>query len=348
MSIREIGHKTAETIYFRFPQNNGLKTTNLSPYDEVFMVDDISEEKYFRTLKGCLDNPSFYFHEFPKIDLGLTSGDHPNLGPSIHNRREPHTYVSPIKTDYEESDIGSVKLFRAAERASTGVLYVPGWSGNDLSLEESFCDELSKSGFDVWLMTIPFQTERTPRGFRSGELYISEQILQTSYNMKHAVIEVRKLTQELKKRYEKVAWFGHSAGGFLTGQADLCGEEVDMNIFCLTGSNVADITWYGAFTKGIKQSLIQRGLDVDDLRKHWMLGDAQNFTGSGGGAKKYGFIISQRDLAIPTRYQIEWKRHIEQRQEDEFPTLEFPAGHGEFRFHTSRIVDWVAGELGGL
>jgi len=189
-------------------------------------------------------------------------------------------------------------------------------------------------GIDVCLLTKPFHQSRTPKGFYSGELFISDNIFLSIMSFRQFVSEILFLIDYFKMKYKYVGLIGMSSGGLQTGIA-LNIAAVDFYFPIITGATLGSITWDGKLTKKVKKDISKKGFDEADLNKVWAILD-QVYLGHHCKAKHIKQFISLYDQVIPLKYQqILWEIY------DKPEKLEMQCAHSTSYFYFSKIIDEI-------
>lgn len=242
-------------------------------------------------------------------------------------------YPSPATTCYEENNTAYFSLF-SNNNSNTLLLFVPGWGRKKLDAESDFCRKLLKHGIDSCLLVKPFHQERTPTGQYSGELFISPYIFMTIMNFRQLVAEIQFLLQHFRERYSKIGIIGMSSGGFQAGLA-LDVVPVDFYFPIITAAKLGSLTWNSIFTKYIKDELISKGIDEEQLNRAWSITD-QLYLGHNCKAKYIKQFISLYDVAVTTKYQYLLNEIYNNPDKSEMK-----CGHSSVIFYFHRIANEI-------
>jgi hypothetical protein len=148
-------------------------------------------------------------------------------------------------------------------------------------------------------------------------------------NFRQFVAEIRFLIHHFRKKYKRIGIIGMSSGGFQAGLT-INVEPVDFYFPIITAAKLGTLTWQSIFTRYIKQELITKGIDEDQLNKAWAITD-QLYLGHNCKAKYIQQFISLYDEAVATKCQYllnDIYHHPD--------TVEMKCGHSSviFYFHT--------------
>ncbi len=290
-----------------------------------------SAQEFFDYSKQFFDAPQLFY----------TEGDRPawsEIKKTYTVEKDFYTryaYPSPFKTTWDENNIAYYDLFSKDKPSETLLLFAPGWARPDLNAEIGFSKKLLQKGIDTCLLTKPFHQARTPKGYYSGELFISDNIFLTIMNFRQFVSEIQFIIDHFKNKYKYIGIIGMSSGGLQSGLT-LNIKEVDFYFPMITGATVGSITWDGKLTKLVKKDIIKKGLDEYDLNKVWAISD-QAYLGHHCKAKHIKQFISLYDQVIPLKYQLVlWEIY------DRPEKFEMQCAHTTSYFYFSRIVEEIS------
>ncbi len=244
-------------------------------------------------------------------------------------------YKSPFQTTWEENNTAYYHKFTNEAKPDTILLFAPGWARPNLRAEKGFCNRLLKNGIDSCLLVKPLHQQRTPKGFYSGELFISGNIFLTIMNFRQFISELQFLVTYFKKEYKYVGLIGMSSGGFQCGLvADI--QEIDFYFPIITGASIGSIIWEGKLTRFIKQDIQKKGIDENNLNKVWGIFDQLNL-GHNCKAKHIKQFISLYDEVVPTKYQYKlWEIYNKPEM------TKMKCAHSSVYFYFDRIANEIA------
>ncbi len=316
--------------------NSHRLLTNKKPCSVIYEDDYFDNVKYspqefFDYSKQFFDAPQLFFSEGDRPEWSGIKKTF-NVEKDFYSR---YSYPSPFKTKWEENNIAYFDLFSNDKQSDTILLFAPGWARPNLNAEIGFSKKLLAKGINACLLTKPFHQARTPKGFYSGELFISDNVFFTIMNFRQFVSEIQFLIDYFKSKYKYIGVIGMSSGGLQTGIA-LNIKEVDFYFPIITGATLGSITWDGKLTKSVKKDIKKKGLDESDLNKVWAISD-QVYLGHHCKAKHIKQFISLYDQVVPFKYQqILWE--IYSRPEK----FEMQCAHSTAYFYFSKIVAEIA------
>lgn len=307
------------------------KNCKLFLENDFFDGKKFTSQEFFDYTKQFFDHPELFYREGEKpLENDIKKVHYDNK-----DSFSCYSYPSPFKTEWQENNTAYFNLFTSKEKSDTILIFAPGWARPNLKAETGLAKKLLSKGIDTCLLIKPFHQQRTPKGFYSGELFISGNVFLTVMNFRQLVAEIQFMIEHFKLQYKYVGLIGMSSGGFQSGLA-LNIKEVDYYFPMITGSDLGGITWEGKLTKYVKKDIKRRGLSKADLSKIWAISD-QTFLGHHCKAKHIKQFISLYDQVIPLKYQKElW--NIYQTPEK----LEMKCAHTSVFFYFSKIVDEIS------
>lgn len=269
---------------------------SVSLADDLFDNKLLSIDEFYNNVQPYFNKPElFYTALTPPAEADIiklsTGTEHETV----------FSYPSPATTSWQENNTAFFKLFSNNKANDTLLLFAPGWARKNLNAESTICRQLLNNSIDSCLLIKPFHQQRTPVNLYSGELFISPHIFLTVMNFRQFVAEIRFLIHYFRKQYRYIGIIGMSSGGLQAGLA-IDVEPVDFYFPIITAARLGTITWQSIFTKYIRRSFVQKGIDEAQLNKGWAITD-QYYLGHNCKAKYIKQFISLYDEAVPTKYQ---------------------------------------------
>lgn len=290
MSLSSILYPLADRLYDRLTIKRDCSVT--LPED-LFDNKPYSIDKFFNFVQPFFDKPELFYTALPASFSDIKK---------IHTANAEMFFSYPASpTKWQENNTAYFKLFSGNSPNNTLLLFAPGWARQNLEFESNICRKFLANGVDTCLLTKPFHQQRTPQGQYSGELFISPHIFFTITNFRQFAAEIIFLLRYFKQHYKYVGIIGMSSGGFQAGLAvDV--EPVDFYFPIITAAKLGSLTWQSIFTRYIKKSFIEKGIDEAQLNKAWAITD-QFYLGHNCKAKYIKQFISLYDEAVATKYQ---------------------------------------------
>ncbi len=178
-----------------------------------------------------------------------------SLKPNIITENYNKTILkSNYPCDYTESQKLPLYLYQSTGSKKL-LLFVHGLGTNNIKYLKWFPKSFSKNGFTSALMVLPYHFERTPKGKKSGEMFldtIDDITLRSRFE--HAVVDTLTSLNYLKNRYPKseVYLMGFSFGGMVSVIASAFVDYIKALSLCVTGGNFYHITWKSFVTKVLR------------------------------------------------------------------------------------------------
>jgi len=256
-----------------------------------------SVDEFFELSCSYFDQPEQFYRlfNFPTPDELKQAGGEEKM------RYKNFLFPSPVTTEWTENNTAHFRLISNDQISDVLLLFAPGWGRSNLNAETEFCSRFLDKGIDTCLLIKPFHQQRTPKGFFSGELFISHNVFLTVKNFQQFVAEIRFLLQHFRTKYKYVGLIGLSSGGFQSGLA-LDTEYADFYFPVITGARLGSIAWNGTLSVFLREQVSQKGLTESDLNKVGAVAD-QYYIGHNCQAKYIKQFLSLYDEVVPTENQ---------------------------------------------
>lgn len=183
-------------------------------------------------------------------------------------------FISPVKTPYPENNYAVYHLFKSQCKTIGSIIFVHGlFDDNKINYNFLFSG-LNKSGFDVYLLILPYHYERKPmRSYFGGEYFWSADILRTKWALLQSVEDFITLFRYLiYNTHEPVYLVGFSMGGGIVLNAEAYCKEAK-GIFLISSiSSISRLPWESPVLDSIKNELISNNINIDyvvDQLKHF-------------------------------------------------------------------------------
>jgi hypothetical protein len=180
---------------------------------------------------------------------------------------------SPLKSGFSENDVAYYDLFPCGQ----------GWKGRTMLIAHGLMSvsdygyrhwarKLNACGWNAIFIHLPYHYARRPRGFWTGELAVTPDLIRNVEGMRQCVIELRALCKWLRDQgSEEIGGWGMSYGGWV--MSILAAVERGMSCMILVEPmiNVESGTWSSPASRVIQRKLRAVGVDVEDARPHFRL-----------------------------------------------------------------------------
>ncbi|QTA38435.1 alpha/beta hydrolase family protein [Thermosipho ferrireducens] len=156
--------------------------------------------------------------------------------------------------DYKESERLFLYIYEPEKWNGKTLLFVHGLGTRNLKYLKWFPKEFAKLGYVAALMILPYHFERTPAGYKSGQLFLSTTDNFTlRARFEHAVVDTLTSLNYLKSVFGgKLYLMGFSFGGMVSTIASAFDKEIKGLSLCVTGGNFYHITWKSFITRVLR------------------------------------------------------------------------------------------------
>jgi len=155
---------------------------------------------------------------------------------------------SNYPSEYPENN----KLFLEyypARRAKGTVLFIHGTGQKNLKYLRWFAKHFPDFSYNGALMILPFHFSRTPKGYKSGELFMEAESDKLRGRFENAVVDTLTCLEYLKSLNLPLYIMGYSFGGFISTIAASLSDVPKKLSLVVTGGNFYHITWKSFATK---------------------------------------------------------------------------------------------------
>ena len=162
-------------------------------------------------------------------------------------------YESPYRyKKYEETKFIYSYLFTPKSKVKGNLLFLHGMGDKNLKFLMYFPKEFAKNGIRTLVTILPYHFERTPKGMKSGEYILKENVLK---NFEFSVVDTRYSLNLLRQLGdEPLSIMGVSFGGMIATISMAFEKDVEKGILVVTGGNFYYITWESIVTKVLRKS----------------------------------------------------------------------------------------------
>ncbi len=133
----------------------------------------------------------------------------------------------------------------------------------DLRAEESLAYQLNKRGLAAAYLALPYHLQRTPPGYKSGQLAIVPNISSLQSYAIQSIEDVRASVDLLAQRPDisihQLGIAGVSLGSLISELSYATNPRFQHSAFILGGANIADILWQSAAVIPVRNQLKRKG-----------------------------------------------------------------------------------------
>ncbi|MFO7881232.1 MAG: alpha/beta hydrolase family protein [Kosmotogaceae bacterium] len=145
-----------------------------------------------------------------------------------------------------------LKLSGNPECSEGNIIFLHGTGQKNLKHLLWFIKKMPEYGFSGTMMILPYHFERTPIGYKSGELFMETNAALLRNRFENAVVDALTTVNYLKQFDKPIYIMGYSFGGFIAViSAALC-KDIEKLSLVVTGGNFYHITWKSFATKVLR------------------------------------------------------------------------------------------------
>ncbi|SHH56414.1 alpha/beta hydrolase [Thermosipho atlanticus] len=172
---------------------------------------------------------------------------------------------SNYPTIYKESSVIHLYYYSGKPKTDKTLLFIHGLGTGNIKYLKWFPEKFSQYGYDSYLMILPYHFERTPKGYKSGELFLKPESLRERFE--HAIVDALTSLEYIRNKHNSKSYLmGFSFGGMISTIASAF-YKVDGLSLCVTGGNFYHITWKSFATKVLRMKYEEnKECDVEKCR----------------------------------------------------------------------------------
>lgn len=215
------------------------------------------------------------------------------------------SFPSAFVTEQAVNNVVPLRIFvpARAEGRVPAVLVLHYWGANDLRVERSLAIRLNEQGLAAVVMTLPYHLQRTPAGFRSGELAIQPDPARLIATMTQSVLDVRRAIDFIQSRPEfnpdQLGITGISLGSIVSSLAYAIDPRLQRAAFLFGGIDLAKMVWSSSRLVPARDVLRREGYTEARLRESLEVVEPGNYLAQR--AVGPGLVIGGRfDTVVPT------------------------------------------------
>ncbi|MBO8139675.1 MAG: abhydrolase domain-containing 18 [Thermosipho sp. (in: Bacteria)] len=184
----------------------------------------------------------------------------------VSETKEKIILKSNYPGEYSDSDILPLYFYPSKINTKNTLLFIHGLGTKNIEYLKWFPKQFSKLGYNAYLMILPYHFERTPKGFKSGELFLKPDYLRERFE--HAVVDVLTSLNYIKNKFnDKNYLMGFSFGGMIATIAAAYFKVNGLSL-CVTGGNFYHITWKSFATKVLRVKYEEnKECDIEKCKK---------------------------------------------------------------------------------
>ncbi len=182
------------------------------------------------------------------------------------------SFPSPVVTGFEVNNEVPVTAYLPSQTIGKApvVILLHFWGATDNKVEREFAHELALRGLASVIIPLPYHLERTPPGFRSGELAIVPDTAELRRTMVQSISDIRRTIDWIESRPEfdadRVGITGTSLGAIVSSLAFAVEPRIKSAGFMLGGADLAYLMMNSSRTISARSELRAKGYTEESLR----------------------------------------------------------------------------------
>ena len=183
------------------------------------------------------------------------------------------SFPSAVRTGYPLNDV--VRLRVTVPTDAFGpvpvVVLLHYWGASDTRFERGMAGRLAQSGIASVIVPLPYHLDRTPRGYRSGELAIQADLAELRATMIQSVSDVRRAVDWIESRPEfrrdQIGISGTSLGALIGALTFAVDSRIAASSYVLGGADIAHILWNSSRVVSQREALRKQGYTEARVRE---------------------------------------------------------------------------------
>lgn len=182
-------------------------------------------------------------------------------------------FPSAMATEHEVNDRVTLRVYMPADRLGPvpSVILLHYWGATDFGPEKAMAEHLNRRGIAGVILALPYHMERTPKGYRSGELAIQPDPAKLVVTMTQSIWDVRRTIDWVQSQREldpkRIGISGTSLGAIVASLAFGIDLRLRAGCFMLGGADLAHILWNSSRVVGEREALRRRGYTEERMRE---------------------------------------------------------------------------------
>jgi len=179
------------------------------------------------------------------------------------------TFFSPFYSTYLENDTVYVDFIEPKKEKFNAIILLHSLYERENRQTKSFGILLSKEGFGVYLIHLPYHMKRTPKRYKSGQLFLTGNVERSINAYRQAVIDIMALCDYLSERKEvkNIGIVGISLGAIILNTVMGVENRIKAGVSILGGGNIHYIFMRSLITMPWVIYGFFHGLRIRDYRK---------------------------------------------------------------------------------
>ena len=158
---------------------------------------------------------------------------------------------SNFPSEYPENNKIFLEFYPSKSAKGT-VLFIHGTGQKNLKYLRWFAKHFPDFSYNGALMVLPYHFSRTPKGYKSGELFMEAESDKLRGRFENAVVDALTCIEYLKNYKLPLFLMGYSFGGFIATITSSLSETPEKLSLVVTGGNFYHITWKSFATRVLR------------------------------------------------------------------------------------------------
>ena len=175
---------------------------------------------------------------------------------------------SPLKSGHPENDrfLLDFHLVKPIDQAPVFAI-LHAWRSVSVAGYQRTCSRLNALGINAIITHLPYHFSRRPKKSFNGELAISADVVRSANGLRHGVLEMRWLAQQLKKRGAPVfGLWGTSYGAWISSMTALVEPQLDAALMLEPPVDIEKIFWENPIFAKFAHHLRKGGVDREPIQ----------------------------------------------------------------------------------
>lgn len=183
------------------------------------------------------------------------------------------SFPSPWLCDRPENNQVGMDVFQCRPWDQSPVMiFMHGFMSASDTGYHLWCRLMNKRGINAIFLHLPYHYSRRPKGFVSGELAISADLIRLAEGIRQSVKELRLIMSVLKKMgAPKIGLFGMSYGGWIASLTARVDRHVHLLAMVEPIVDISHVMWKSLAARTMRRQLQEKGVQQDSLSRLFSL-----------------------------------------------------------------------------
>lgn len=184
----------------------------------------------------------------------------------VNENSEYDTYIFPVnyEVEFPENKNVYVHVFEPiTEKFKGDIIFLHGIGDNNIPYLEWYGKFFQKKGYRTTFTIMPYHLQRTPYGYKGGELFYSAEPNKCVVRFHKAIKDVRRTIDLIESfpKYDKSKLFliGVSFGGMIGTMVMALDKRIKKGTLVITGGNWRWINFHSTYTGMVREEYATKG-----------------------------------------------------------------------------------------